>query len=248
MKILAAVKERGKVRTEDLSRDFNISLMTVRRDLELLEQKKMLVRVHGGAVSLEKSQRVLSSKDIIQKCRDRISSYASQFIDDGDTIFINGSRTALNMLEYVHEKKVQVITNNGWAAFGDYPPDVTISLTGGEVRSHILIGEMVMRNILDLKADKTFIGCSAVFDDGEFRYDIPTEIGINEAMISRTTKQLFVLADHSKVQKRLDAVSTYGSCAYACPCTFITDDKVDMDAIEKLKTYGINVIIAPTGF
>lgn len=247
LKILTAVKEKGSIRTVDLAKDFNISLMTVRRDLELLEQKNMLVRTHGGAMSLEKSGSSLSKDQLIKKCRDRISAYASNYIESGDRLFINGSLTALNMLEHIHDKSVTVCTNNCHAALEKYPPGVTLMLTGGEIRSNVMVGEYVMRNILNMTADKTFIGCAAVYDDGEFRYDIPTEIGINEAMISRTTKQLYILADHSKVQKRAEHVNSYGSCAYDCPCTFITDDLADKEALEKIQTLGIKVIIVPTG-
>lgn len=244
--ILNMVHERGEVKVEELAKAFQISLMTVRRDLQFLEQERLLSRTHGGAVSLAKANNFLSGDKKTALCRNRISEYAARFIDSGDTLFINGSRTALNMLEYAGNKKVTVYTNNGWGIGMKYPESVTICFTGGEVRNNVMIGEYVMRNLLSMTADKTFLGCAAVYDDGEFRYDIPTEIGINEAMISRTGKGLYILADHTKLRDRESMENSYGSCVYDQPFTLITDDNADMTLVERLKGHGINVILVPT--
>lgn len=246
LKILNMIRERGEVKVEEVARAFQISPMTVRRDMQYLEEEKLISRIHGGAISLEKANMLLSQDEKIAICRDRISEYASRFIDDGDTLFINGSRTALNMLRYVEDKKVLVYTNNCWGLGEKYPDDVTLRFTGGEVRSNVMVGEYVMRNLLAMTADKTFLGCAAVYDDGEFRYDIPTEIGINEAMISRTKKALYVLADHTKIKRRENTGNTYGSCVYDQSCTLITDDNANPAVVEQLRRFGIDVILVPT--
>lgn len=246
LKILNMIRERGEVKVEELAELFQISPMTVRRDMQYLEEEKLISRIHGGAVSLEKANMLLSQDEKISICRERISEYASRFIDDGDTLFINGSRTALNMLKYAENKKVMVYTNNCWGIGEKYPDDVTIRFTGGEVRSNVMVGEYVMRNLLSMTADKTFLGCAAVYDDGEFRYDIPTEIGINEAMISRTKKALYVLADHTKIKRREALGNVYGSCVYEQSCTLITDDNANPAVVEQLRRYGIHVILVPT--
>lgn len=246
LQILNMVRKRGEVKVDELARTFQISLMTVRRDLEHLDQEKLLLRTHGGAVSLAEANMRLSKDEKAAICRSRISEYASRFIDDGDTLFINGSRTALNMLEYVENKKVSVYTNNCWGIGARYSDGVLLHFTGGEVRNNVMVGQYVMRNLLSMTADKTFLGCSAVYDDGEFRYDIPTEIGINEAMISRTNKELYILADHTKIKRRESEGNSYGSCAYDQPCTLITDDNANISVVERLRKYGINVIMVPT--
>ena len=181
----------------------------------------------------------------INFCRNCISEYASKYISDGDSIFINGSRTALNMLKYINNKKVLVHTNNGWAINEKYPEGVTVCLTGGEVRNHVMVGEYVMRYLLSITVDKIFIGCAAVYDDGEFRYDIPTEIGINESMISRNNHKIYVLADHSKFQQRENNKNLYGSTTYERQIVLITDEKTDPTMIEKLRQSGMEIVIVP---
>jgi DeoR/GlpR family transcriptional regulator of sugar metabolism len=108
-----------------------------------------------------------------------------------------------------------------------------------------MVGDYVMRNLLTTHAEKTFIGCAAVYDNGEFRYDIPTEIGINESMIARTKGELYILVDHSKIQSRSSQVNQgnmYGSCTYDHSLTLITDEFADADCVERLRQNGIKVI------
>ena len=241
--ILQYVRKAGEVNSYDLVDEFKISIMTVRRDLEELEQKHLLKRTHGGACTLDYVKGSKSLSKNIRICRDLISRYASSLIKDNDRIFINGSRTALKMLEYVGNKNVTVYTNNGLAFGRKFPENVSIHMTGGELRNHILVGDATMRNILDVTANKTFIGCWAVYDDGAFLYNIPNEIGINEAMISRTTEDLYILADHSKLQRHDNLESSYGSCIYDRKATLITDNQADTEIIEKLRASGIEIII-----
>ena len=241
--ILQYVRKAGEVNSYDLVDEFKISIMTVRRDLEELEQKHLLKRTHGGACTLDYVKGSKSLSKNIRICRDLISRYASSPIKDNDRIFINGSRTALKMLEYVGNKNVTVYTNNGLAFGRKFPENVSIHMTGGELRNHILVGDATMRNILDVTANKTFIGCWAVYDDGAFLYNIPNEIGINEAMISRTTEDLYILADHSKLQRHDNLESSYGSCIYDRKVTLITDNQADTEIIEKLRASGIEIII-----
>jgi DeoR/GlpR family transcriptional regulator of sugar metabolism len=244
--ILNLIRSRGEIRIEELANTFQISLMTARRDLQYLEDAKLISRTHGGAVSLEKANMLLSLDEKIALCRERIGEYAARFVDNGNTLFINGSRTALNMLKYVGEKRIEVYTNNCYGIGVHYPENVAVRFTGGEVRSNVMVGEYVMRNLLSMTADKTFLGCAAVYEDGEFRYDIPTEIGINEVMISRTRKELYVLADHTKLKKRESMENSYGSCTYDRPCTLITDDNANPVVVERLRKCGIHVILVPT--
>ena len=243
--ILEMVRKRGEVRVEEITHAFQISAMTVRRDLKLLEEEGLLVRTHGGAMTFDKASRRLTQDERVAKCRKCISEYAAQFVADGDRIFINGSLTALNMLDYVKDKKVHVVTNNCQKFGSAYPDNITIWYTGGEVRNGIMIGEYVMRNLLDMRARHTFLGCAAVYDTGEFRYDIPTEIGINEVMISRTEEHLYILADHSKIQKLDERETTYGSCTYDRSCTLITDEYANAEVVERLRKLGIDVILVP---
>ena len=253
-RILELVQQKEQMRVEDLARIFQVSPMTIRRDLNVLSTGGALSRLHGSAVTndslirADHSINTGSENPLILRCRKSISKYAAGFVSPGERLFINGSRTALDLLHYLDGKEVSVYTNNGWAVMDEWPPEAHIHLIGGELCQRIMIGETVVQSLLQMSADKTFIGCGAVYEDGEFRYDIPTEIAINEMMISRTKGDFYILADHTKMRKRADQVNVYGSFRYHRKVTLITDELTDADLIEKLQSYGITVLQAPIVF
>ena len=242
LEILKKIQAQDEIKVEQLAEEFGLSLMTVRRDLQFLESRQLITRFYGGATA-RLTSRPLSEAEEIQMYRQRIAQFATRFISSGDTLFINGSKTALDALRYLQVSGVHVITNNGAAIGMKCPPGVTITLTGGEPRDHVMVGDYVMRNLLNMTANKTFIGCAAITAQGEFCYNIPMEIGINEAMISRTTQGLYILADHTKLQKTASTENRYGSCIYEGHWTLITDEKVDPDIVAELRAMGKHVYV-----
>ena len=238
--ILKLIREQESVKVEDLAEIFQMSNMSVRRDLQYLEDRNLITRFYGGA----RANVVLQCKTAEEELtlyRKLLSRYAATKVAAGDTIFINGSTCALGLLDYLTVPNVHVITNNGLAATMKHPKGVTITLTGGELREHVMVGDSVMRRLLNETADKTFIGCAGVTANGEFSYNIPMEIGINEAMISRTTKELYILADHTKLENAELRRAQYGTCIYERQLTLITDEKADPHTVESLRKTGIEV-------
>lgn len=242
LEILKKIQDQDEIKVEELAEEFGLSLMTVRRDLQFLESRQLITRFYGGATA-KLTSRPLTEEEEIKMYRQRIAQFATRFINSGDTLFINGSRTALDALTYLQASNIHVITNNGAAIEAKYPSNVTVTLTGGELRNHVMVGDYVMRNLLNMTANKTFIGCAAITSQGEFCYNIPMEIGINEAMISRTTQGLYILADHTKLQKTGLTENRYGSCIYEGPWTLITDEKADPDIVAELRGMGKQVYV-----
>lgn len=237
-KMLSLIRERQEIKVDELAELFGVSLMTVRRDLQALEDKGLINRFYGGAAV---EQRFSSSgdKDEVTLYRQLIARHAASLLLDGDYIFINGSSTALNLLDYIDEKTVHVFTNNGLAVNRKFPAGALITLSGGSIRGmgHIMTGDCAMRNLLMTQAEKAFIGCTGISPDGEILCGIPTELGINETMISHAY-EYYILADHTKIGK----TSTYASCSLEKPGTVITDELAPADVLEQLKAIGMNVI------
>lgn len=238
--ILKMIREQDSVKVEELAEIFRMSAMSVRRDLQYLEDRNLITRFYGGAKANAAFQ-CKTAEEELQLYRKLLGRYAATKVDSGDTIFINGSSCALGLLDYLTVADVHVITNNGLAATKKSPKGVTITLTGGDLREHIMVGDSVMRRLLNETADKTFIGCAGVTADGAFTYNIPMEIGINEAMISRTTKQIYILADHTKLQNAELLRAQYGSCTYERKVILITDEKADSRTVESLRKKGMEV-------
>ena len=237
-RILSLIRERQRIRVEELATLFGVSLMTIRRDLQALEDRGQIGRFYGGA-SVEPGSLSLPDKDSVSLYRRFISRRAAALVDNGDRIFINGSTTALDMLNYLDGTSVSVFTNNGLAIDRTFPPGVEVTLSGGALRSHghIMTGDCTMRNLLMMRAEKAFIGCSGISPDGEILCDIPTELGINETMISHAY-QYYILADHTKIGK----TGTYASCSLETAGTIITDEKASASVLDRLRILGMKVI------
>ncbi len=238
--ILKMIREQEEVKVEQLAKEFGLSFMTVRRDLQYLEDRNLISRFYGGATA-NPVHHCMSEEEEVQLYRKLIGRFAATKVNSGETIFINGSCTALGLLEHVTAQNVHVITNNGKVVGQQYPKGISITVTGGELRRHVMVGDYVMRNLLNTTADKTFIGCAGITPHGEFMYDIPTEIGIHETMIARTTKELYILADHTKILNANYQETSYGSCTYERELTLITDEKADANTVARLRKSGMKV-------
>lgn len=237
-RMLSMIRDRQTIKVEELAAYFDVSLMTVRRDLQMLEDKGLIGRFYGGA-TVGSAADTAVEKDDAALCRNLISRYAASLVADGDYLFINGSATALNLLDYVEDKSVHVFTNNAAAAGRRFPSGVELTLSGGLLRGQgcILTGDCTMRNLLMMQAEKAFIGCSGISPDGEILCDIPTELGVNETMIGHAY-EYYILADFTKVGK----TGTYASCSLEKSGTILTDEKAPLDVVEQLRSIGMTVV------
>lgn len=231
-KILTMVGENGEVTVAHLSESLGVSLLTVRRDLQYLEDEAFLERFYGGAKrgAHLKEQEVRAEVDV---CRETIARYAASLVEDGDSIFINTSSTALRMIKYIKSKNVTVITNNGNAIHSVLPSNLSIILTGGELRhmKGAMVGDFTLASLSRVTAKKSFIGCSGVSLESGMTTENANEVQINETMFSRVTDRAYILADHLKIGKN----SSFVSCAVENITDIITDTHVPDLVAEEFK-------------
>ena len=235
--MLALIRERQEVLVEELSQAFDISTMTVRRDLQALEEAGKISRFHGGAAASFSPD--AEGRSRVSLCRQMIARYAASLVQDGDTLLINGSNTALGLLNYAGSKHLSVFTNNGLAVGRRFPDGVEVQISGGLIRGaqHILTGDLAMRNLMDVRADKAFLGCTGISPDGEILCDIPSELGLNETMIEHADRY-YILADHTK----LGRTSAYASFHLEKKGCVITDEGAPEDIVKRLRAAGMEVV------
>ncbi|PHV69652.1 ArsR family transcriptional regulator [Sporanaerobium hydrogeniformans] len=239
-KVLEALKNDGTVKVNDLAKKFDVSPLTIRRDLQYLEDNHFLERFYGGAAVVRESSKERVQEDKIQGYREKIAKYAASLVEHGDTIFINTSATALQLIKYLGDKRVTVITNNGQAIGMEHSPNVTIIVTGGEVGAvkHALVGEFAKSNLNMVTAKKSFIGCSGLSLESGMTTEILSEVNINELMFTRVTQESYILADHTK----LGVNSSFTSCPLNKIQNVITDEKAPEEIVRGLHSAGINVM------
>lgn len=231
--IIEMMKENPEVRVDELAEKLGVSLITIRRDLQYLEDKKLLIRTYGGAIAS------MGTADELQMYRRLIAGYAAALVADGDTLFINTSRNALQLLEFIKANNVTVITNNGKAINHDCAPGVNVVLTGGELRhpKDAMVGDFALRNLQPIYAKKTFVGCSGISAEAGMTTELFNEVSINELMIAHATQEVYVLADHRKIGKN----SSFISGPIDRITHLITDEKAPPEALEMIREKGVRV-------
>lgn len=240
--IVAILNKTGEARVMEIAAFLKVSEITIRRDLQYLEDHKVLVRYYGGARLHDGSAE--NRKDLLTRCREGIARRAARLVEDGDTIFINTSSTALLMLQYITARNVSVITNNGNAVSSPKHSGVSVILTGGELRSlkGTMVGEFAMHNIERVAAKKAFLGCSGLSIENGMTTEILNEVDINKLMLERTRGESYILADHRK----LGVNSSFVSCDIASIRNVITDELADSEMIAALREKGIHVELVRT--
>lgn len=239
-KVLMALKNNGFVKVGELAEELQVSPLTIRRDLQYLEDHKKLERFYGGATVTDRDPEFSTEKDEVKLYRKRIAQYAASLVEDGDTIFINTSATALQMIKYIKDKRVTVITNNGKAIYMEHSSKISVILSGGELREikEAMVGEFATNNISKVTAKKSFIGCTGLSVETGMTTEILSEVNINQLMLQRVTGTSYILADHTKIGRN----SSFVSCPTAEILNIITDEKAPAEVLDGFRENEINVI------
>lgn len=234
-RIVEIMEEKPEIRVDELARTLGVALITIRRDLRTLEEQKLLIRTYGGAVAAMPHK---DAGDEIDRYRTRIARFAADLVTEEDSLFINTSRNALEMLNYISCQNVTVITNNGKAVGCEYPPGINVVLTGGELRypKDAMVGDFALRNLQPIYVKKAFMGCSGISAAG-MTTGIFNEVSINEMMVDHATEDVYVLADHTKI----GVSSNFVSCSLEKIKVLITDEKADEEALELIRKKGVRV-------
>ena len=132
--------------------------------------------------------------------KNKIGKIAASYINDGDTIFLDGSTTTQYISKYITEKKnITVITNNIALVsfFSEY--EINVICLGGRIveKPYILCGEETLENAMKYNADKFFFSTGGVTENGEILSGGMLSL-MNKIMADRS-KEVFYLADYRKI-------------------------------------------------
>ena len=239
--VLFKLSVTPEIKVEELAERLKVSPLTIRRDLQYWEDKDRITRHYGGARLVETFQQSCNVSDIKELRKNAIAKKAAEFVDDGDTIFINTSTTALMILKYIKHKRVNVITNNANAIFVQKDNLINVLLTGGELREpkESMVGEFAYNNLSRVSANKAFIGCSGISASVGMTTAVLAEVAINEVMLRQCTGTRFVLGEGAKIGHNHSFVSS----AISKIDYIITDQSAPEDAVIALKEKGVKVVI-----
>lgn len=239
----ALIRNSGVIRVEDLRRRLNVSLATVRRDLDQLEQSGAIRRVHGGAVSVESrlEEPLFDDKtSIAAREKLRIAEAALKFVAPGDTIYLDGGSTVLELARLLRERtNVTVVTNSLRAAHELAGRGPRLILIGGELRrlSQTMVGPLTRCILQELHVDRAFMGTIGLALEEGLTTTDPSEAYTKELVMGQAG-QVILLADSGKAGK----VSFARAGQLEKVHVVVTDRALDKNFARELAKKGIKVV------
>jgi len=227
------IQKLGTIDNVTLINEFNVSPVTIRRDLQYWEDRGAILRYHGGAKLVQTMVNYDNTNFSNDRYKHAIAKYAAAFVEDGDTILINTSSTALLVVRYIIGKRCTVVTNNAKMLLVKHDPLVTIVLTGGELRfpKEAMVGDFALNNLKKVLATKCFLGCSGISATGDVTTAIFSEAAINETMVKNTIGKKFILCDYTKI----GVTHSFISVSLNQIDCLITDINAQDEELEKLR-------------
>ncbi|WP_286908882.1 DeoR/GlpR family DNA-binding transcription regulator [Clostridium sp. UBA1652] len=204
-KILEMLKDKKRVEVQELSELFEVSEDTIRRDLRIMEQKGKVHRTYGGAILPDKVnsyENFIVRENIQNDVKQSIASLAQSFIQERDTLLLDGSTTVAKIVPLLSGyKNLTVITNSITIAYDilHQCPNINLHIIGGIVRNDIgnSISIESLKDIEKLYVDKVFLSACSISLKGELTTPIIEDAHVKKAMLN-AGREVYILADSSK--------------------------------------------------
>ena len=205
--ILEYINQAQKANTTELARKFNVSKVTIRRDIEALAASGLIVKTHGGAVATNTSlihEIPYSYKaERNQSAKKSIGIAASRYINDGDIIILDSGSTTLEIAKNITQKNITVVTDDIKIAMElSGKSNVTVIVCGGTLSDPVytLTGNVAVDFFSRLHVNK--VGCDAVDLDFGISNRTYGEVYIKTAMIE-AAGEIIMVTDNSKLDRKV---------------------------------------------
>lgn len=227
----------------DLALRFDISQMTVRRDLAHLAREGKITRVHGGALSEGDEPPFGATETERPASKERVGRAAAGLVEDGQTVMIDIGTTCLALARWLHGRELTVITSN-LAVIEELLPDDGIELVvlGGIVRRNYrsMVGVLAEDALRQVSADICFLGASGVRRDDLAVMDTTmAEVPIKRGMMASSHRKVLVV-DAAKFSMG----GTVRVCGAGDLDIAVTDASDDEPSLEAIRAIGVQLVRA----
>lgn len=228
-----------------LSEKLNVSVVTIRKDLEELEAEGLLKRVHGGAVKNTMSQSGADyegRKRIKGDEKRKIAKAASELIQDGDYVIMNVGSTSAYVCDELKKKNNLTIITNALHLLNDLTltPNITTFFLGGRLDTEmkLTVGDDVIEQLMKYTADKLIMGVDGV----DIKAGITTYSHVQDYILRQMivqAKEKILVVDNSKIGK-----VTFARIASLAEIDTIVTNYTEENAqiLKKIESMGIKVI------
>jgi DeoR/GlpR family transcriptional regulator of sugar metabolism len=239
-KVLDLLRQRRTVQLEDVARELDVSVSTVRRDLEVLEEQGLVERTHGGAIyrgdvagiattAHPNSLSERMTEHVEQK--QAIGAAAAALVKPHMTVFLDGGSTVVYAERQITARPIQVVTNSLAIAgiFAD-EEQVELLIVGGNLypRTGVTIGPIATGCLAELHADLLLFSVAGIFGDAAFNTNMAMA-EVEQAMM-RQAARCVLLMDSSKFNRK----SLTRVCSVSEVDLIITDPGVTQEWREQL--------------
>lgn len=245
-RILALMAGNEQITVNRLAAELGVSKETARRDLRELAERRLLRKVHGGAVTAQTANESGFRLRVAQQRpeKQRIAVAAASLFDSGASLFIDaGSTTAIFAAELARRHDLTVITNSVDVAAQIWrgPGGSRVHLLGGEYRGDPAqsVGPQTIEQIAGFRADHAVLTIGAVDAEGGFLDFDLDEAKIAAAMV-RQAGAVTVLADRTK----LDRLALVKVCGLEDVSRLVTDARPPRALGKALRAAGVDVVLA----
>ena len=243
--ILNLIREDGHAKVQKLAQIFKVSDVTIRQDLEVLEEMGYVQREHGGAflkdVGNFASTGTLINESVKVVEKQELARKAVSLIREGESIILDSGSTSTELAKLMTGfQNLTVITNALNIAYilgGN--PGINLIVSGGEFKAPTLslTGDMAAATFKGLHVDKCFLATAGISADMQLTYPSLSDLVVKSAMI-RAANKVYLLADSSKI-----GVSSFASLGrISLIDTLITDSKITQEQRQALRELNIDVL------
>ena len=248
-RIARIVDERGRARVAELAAMFDVSAVTIRKDLLALETTGRVIRAHGGAIASDRN-RPESAFEIRERLQPRekelIGAAAAAMVVDGESIALDASTTALALARHLTARgswsQLTVVTN-GLRIASELAghPGITVAIPGGFVRWEALsvVGPLGAGLFERINVQKAFMGAAGFTIENGLSDATDEEAQIKRLMVG-TAREVIAVVDHTKWQRA--AFATF--CRTQQLTAVVCDDQSPPEMLARLREQGIDVCIA----
>lgn len=243
--ILNLIREDGHAKVQKLSQIFKVSDVTIRQDLEALEELGYVQREHGGAflkdVGNFASTGTLINESVKVAEKQELARKAIALIKEGEIIILDSGSTTTELAKLMTGfHNLTVITNALNIAYilgGN--PGINLIVSGGEFKAPTLslTGDMAAATFKGIHVDKCFLATAGISPDMQLTYPSLSDLVVKSAMI-RAANKVYLLADSSKI-----GVSSFASLGRITLIdTLITDSQISDGQLQMLRELNVEVL------
>lgn len=199
--ILELIKQKKNIKLNEIVEELKISEATARRDLNFLEEKKKIKRVHGGAVLVETKEEDIGYKKLINlEEKEIVAKKALEYIEDGQTIYLDAGSTTGALIKYLSNYKELKIITNSFHNINELLKlkNAEVYLLGGKLKKKTgaMVGGIAMFGLKNFNFDLVILGTNGANEDGYFTPDSEEALVKSEAL--KRGKKVLFLCDHTK--------------------------------------------------